>query len=98
MTIYVVRKIKEGQNARKASDPDGVSNWIVRECNQQLADKIRSVIMNSLAEGKVPIDWKRADIVPIFKGGNKEDRLNYRPMSLTNIVAIICKWLIEDSG
>ena len=29
--------------------------------------------MSSLAEDKVPIDWKRADIVPIFKGGNKED-------------------------
>ena len=71
----------EEQDVRKASGPNGVSNWIVRECSQQLADKIHSVIMSSLAEGKGPIAWKRADIVPIFKGGNKEDPLNYRPVT-----------------
>ena len=57
-----------------------MSNLTLRECSQQLADKIHIVIMSSLAEGKAPIDWKRADIVPIFKRGNKKDPLNYRPV------------------
>ena len=61
-----------------------------------MADKIHSVIMSSLAEGKVPIAWKRADIVPLFKGGNKEDPLNYRSLSLINVVAKIYERLIED--
>ncbi len=43
--------------------------------------------MSSFEEGAVPTDWKKADIVPIFKGGNDEDLLNYRPVSLTSVVA-----------
>ena len=58
-------------------------------------DKIHSVIMSSLREGIVPMDWKRADIVPIFKGGNNEDPLNYRPVSLTSVVAKICEKVIK---
>ena len=51
--------------------------------------------MSSLAEDRVPIDWKRADIVPIFKG-NKKDLFNYRPVYLTSVVAKICERLIRD--
>ena len=53
--------------------------------------------MSSLAEDKVAIDWKRADIVPILKEGNKEYPLNYRPVCLTSVVAKICERLIKDS-
>ena len=58
-----------------------MSNWILRECRDQLADKLHAALERSLEEGKVPNDWKRAIIVPIYKGGNKEDPLNYRPVS-----------------
>ena len=75
---------------------DGISNWILRKCSHQLADKIHAGILSSLTEGKVPTDWKRADIVPIFKGGNKEEPLNYRPVSLTSVVVKICEKIIKD--
>ena len=52
--------------------------------------------MSLLAEGRVPIAWKRADIVPIYKGGNKGDPLNYRPVSLTSVVVKICERLIKN--
>ena len=42
MTINEVRKIMEERDVKKASGPDGVSKWIIRECSQQLADKIQS--------------------------------------------------------
>lgn len=29
------------------------------------------------------VDWKKANIVPIFKNGNMTDANNYRPVSLT---------------
>ena len=56
---------------RKAVGPDGVSGWILRECREQLAEKVCEVIDASLREGVVPQDWKRANIVPIYKTGNK---------------------------
>ncbi len=42
------------------------------------------------------MDWKRADMVLIFKGGNKDDPTNYRSVSLTNVVGKICERVIKD--
>ena len=80
----------ESQYVRKAPDPDGVSNWIMKECSNQLAGKLHNIIESSLKESRVPLDWKRANILPIHKGGDKEEPLNYRPVSLTSVVAKIC--------
>ena len=49
------------------------------------------IIECSLKKGKVPQEWKRADIMPIYKNENKEEPLNYRPVSLTSKVCKICE-------
>ena len=37
-----------------------------------------------------------ANIVPMHKGGDIEEPLNYKPVSLTNIVAKICEKRVKD--
>ena len=91
-----IRKIMEELDIRKAPGPDGVANSVLKECSEQLADKIHSIIESSLSEGKVPMDWKRANITPIHKGGDKDDPSNYRPVSLTSVVAKICEKVIKE--
>ncbi len=68
---------------RKSAGPDGVTNWVIKEFNQQIAGKFSNLINVSQSQGKVPIDLKRSNSVPIYKGGSKEDLLNYRLASLT---------------
>ena len=46
--------------------------------------------------GIVPLDWRRANVVPIFKKGSKSLPSNYRPVSLTSIVGKILERLIKD--
>ena len=36
-------------------------------------------------------DWKCANIVPVFKRGNKEEVINYRPISLLSLVSKIAE-------
>ena len=74
---------------RKAIGPDRVSGYILKGCRREMSEPIHDVIQCSLKTGKVPKEWKRADIMPIYKHGNKEEPLNYRPVSLT--IIIICK-------
>ena len=54
------------------------------------------IINSSLREGKVPKEWKRANIVPLHKGGNKMEPLNYRPVSLTSVVSKLCETIVKN--
>ncbi|XP_076062422.1 uncharacterized protein LOC143037755 [Oratosquilla oratoria] len=83
-------------DVRKSHGPDGIANWILKECKEELTDKIHILINSSLKEGKIPEDWKNANIVPIHKGGNKEEPTNYRPVSLTSTIAKICEKIIKN--
>lgn len=38
-------------------------------------------------------EWKKYDIMPIYKRNEEEGPLNYRPVSLTSIVCKICEKL-----
>ena len=77
-----IEKMMKELDEKKAIEPDGLSRYILKECRQEMAELIHDVIECSLRTGKVAKEWKKADIMPIFKNGNKEEPLNYRPMSL----------------
>ena len=54
----------------------------------------------SLNQGDVPEDWKKADVVPIFKMGERCQVVNYRPVSQTSIIwktleHIVCSSILE---
>ena len=55
---------------------------------------------NSIERNEIPEDWKRANITPIFKKGDKANVENYRPVSLTSfhgkVLEKIIKIYIED--
>ena len=46
--------------------------------------------MHLFTKGEVPTDWRQANVIPIFKKGEKYLASNYRPVSLT---CICCKLL-----
>ena len=47
--------------------------------------------------GKLPSDWKLAEVTAIFKKGAKTDRGNYRPVSLTSVCCKLLESLIRDA-
>ncbi|KAK4826732.1 hypothetical protein QYF61_010985 [Mycteria americana] len=48
-------------------------------------------------EGEVPGDWRKANVVPIFKKGKKEDLGNYKPVTVTLILAKVGEQLILET-
>jgi ribonuclease P/MRP protein subunit RPP40 len=47
--------------------------------------------------GKVPVDWKKANVTAMYKKGRRETAGNYRPVSLTSHVGKVLESIIPDS-
>ena len=60
----------------------------------ELFSKCASVISEPLAS--VPSLLKRAAVVPIYKGGDRSDPSNYRPVSLTPILMKIMEKIVRE--
>ena len=50
----------------------------------------------SLQEGIVPLEWKEANIIPLFKKGSRNKYVNYRPVSLTSVICKLLETIIRD--
>ena len=51
----------------------------------------------SLDQGIIPMDWRIANVSPIFKKGSRGKASNYRPVSLTSQVCKIYESILRDA-
>ena len=54
-------------NLRKASGPDGINNWLLREYAGFLTSPVCDILNSSFAEQKLPRSWKDTDVSPLMK-------------------------------
>ena len=85
-----VANLLDALNVHKASGPDGLNARVLKECSNEISPILALIYNESLARGKVPDEWRQANVSPVFKKGEKYDAANYRPVSLT---CICCKTL-----
>lgn len=50
----------------------------------------------SLEEGKIPEQWRLANVVPLNRKGPKRNPENYRPISLTSVVSKLMEKIVRD--
>ena len=90
ITVPGVTKLLKSLKIHKAAGPDGIVPRLLFEFSEQLAPLLTFIFNKSIDSGKVPEDWRQANVAPIFKKGEKYKPSNYRPISLT---CICCKLL-----
>ena len=61
------------KNIPRNSTPgiDGVPSIVLKECGNELVTPLKIFFDVSLKKGIIPTQCKQADIVPIFKGGDR---------------------------
>ena len=68
-----------------SSGPDGIDIRVLQNC-PSLARPLVDLFNSCLLRGVLPLDWRRANIVPVYKKGRRDLVENYRPISLTSVV------------
>jgi len=93
-------------DAKKACGPDLLPPFLVKKAVDFISVPLSKLYNQSMSMGTLPRDWIAANVVPVFKKGDKLLPTNYRPISLTSIVIkvmekiICCKmtFVLEKSG
>ena len=74
-------------NEKKAFGPDKIPIIILKRNCQTVATILQCIFKLSLNTGVIPADWKTANVVSIFKKGDRSKPANYQPVSLTSVVS-----------
>lgn len=83
-------------DAYKSMGPIGIYFRVLRELADVILRALSVVFQWSWKSGEVPVNWKLANVVPIFMKGKKEVPSNYRPVSLTSALGKIMEKIVKE--
>ena len=86
-----IAKIIQNLNPNKAHGHDNISIRMLKICGSSIYKPLEMIFKQCTETGFFPSEWKKANIVPIHKKGDKQTLENYRPVSLFPI----CEKILE---
>ena len=95
ITMNGVQKLLADIQPKKAMGPDQIPAKILKSCSESLAPVFQKIFQKSIDIGSLPQDWRKANIVPIYKKGDRTNPANYRPVSLTSIPCKLLEHIIH---
>ena len=69
-------------HSKKSSGFDNISMQLIKKTISSIVKPLTNIFNKSFETGVFPDDMKKAKVVPIFKGGDKTNLSNYRPISM----------------
>ena len=94
VTVNGIASLLCGLDVHKACGPDGIYPRLLKETTHSVAPMLTLLYQASLKQHKVPSEWKKALVAPVFKKGDRTNPSNYRPISLTCIPCKIFEHVI----
>lgn len=77
-TIETINKIR----TNTATGPDGISARVLKAAAPVLASPLQKLLNLSINSAVFPSRWKVARVTPIHKDGSRDEKKNYRPISV----------------
>merc|ERR1711954_464804 len=90
-----IREAIKSLKKNSAGGPDGIKANTIKKLEPSLIHPLYLLLQKSLEEGVFPSNKKLAHIISIHKGKSKADPANYRPVSLTNVLAKLAEKVVK---
>ena len=92
-----VFKLLSSLKVHKATGPDDLPARLLKELALELTPIFTIFYQASLDQGEIPDDWRKANVAPVFKKGERNKAENYRPISLTCISCKVLEHIVSSS-
>ena len=91
--MSIIKKL----DTKKAHGFDGISAAMLKLCPDEVARPLCLIFNKCISTGSFPTAWKHANVQPVHKKNSRQDKSNYRPISLLTICSKIYEKIIFDS-
>lgn len=75
---------------------DGITAGLLQQCSNRLVPIITHICNICIESGKFPKVFKRAIVHPIYKGGNRDNVNNYRPISVLPVLSKVLEKILNS--
>ena len=96
VSSHFIRNQLNALNPKKATGLDDMSSLFLRDGSGSIIAPVTHIINLSITTETVPVAFKRAKVVPLFKKGTKLDVGNYRPVSILNVLSKVLERAIHS--
>jgi hypothetical protein len=94
--VVNLKKKLKSLNTSKSPGGDDIFPIVLNTCAEVLSGPLCTLFRKSMESGDIPADWRDANVIPIFKKGQKCKPGNYRPVSLTSQVCKLMEFFILE--
>ena len=91
-----VRSALRELKVKKATGVDGIPSRLLKDGADVLTYPLTVLFNLSVQQCKIPGEWKKAKVTPLYKNGAKSDPKNFRPISVLPIVSKVHERLIHN--
>ena len=95
MTDKLTASLKKMKTSH-GSGSDGISSYFLNITLPIIKGSLCDLFNLSLFSGEFPNGWKIARVAPNFKSGQRDDRSNYRPISVLPFISCLFEKLLNN--